>query len=72
MVITVNKELLKLLKENPNLPVYAYVDAEMSSFDITRDLTMKVHPTIIQEKYSAMRASGLSSTSYGLQCSFSF
>jgi len=50
----------------------AYVDAELSSFDISRDLTMKVHPTIIQEKYSAMRASGLSSTSYGLQCSFSF
>lgn len=50
----------------------AYVDAEMSSFDITRDLTMKVHPTVIHEKYSAMRASGLSSTSYGLQCSFNF
>ena len=50
----------------------AYVDAELSSFDISRDLTMKVHPTVIQEKYSAMRASGLSSTSYGLQCCFSF
>lgn len=50
----------------------AYVDAEMSSFDITRDLTMKVHPTVIHDKYSAMRASGLSSNSYGLQCSFNF
>lgn len=33
MVITVNKELLKLLKENPNLPVYAYVDAEICGDD---------------------------------------
>ena len=50
----------------------AYVDAELSSFDISRDLTMKVSPTIINEKYSAMRASGLSSSAYGLQCSFNF
>lgn len=50
----------------------AYVDAEMSSFDITRDLTMKIHPTVIHDRYSAMRASGLSSNSYGLQCSFNF
>ena len=50
----------------------AYVDAELSSFDISRDLTMKVHPTVIHEKYSAMRASGMSSDSYGLQCSFNF
>lgn len=33
MVITVNKELLKLLKENPSLPVYAYVDAEICGDD---------------------------------------
>ncbi len=50
----------------------AYVDAELSSFDISRDLSMKVHPTVIHEKYSAMRASGMSSDSYGLQCSFNF
>lgn len=50
----------------------AYVDAELSSFDISRDLTMKVSPTVINEKYSAMRASGLSSSAYGLQCSFNF
>lgn len=50
----------------------AYVDAELSSFDISRDLTMKVYPTVIHEKYSAMRASGMSSNSYGLQCSFIF
>ncbi len=50
----------------------AYVDAELSSFDISRDLTMKVSPTVINVKYSAMRASGLSSSAYGLQCSFNF
>jgi hypothetical protein len=50
----------------------AYVDAELSSFDIGRDFTMKVYPTVIHEKYSAMRASGMSSNSYGLQCSFNF
>ena len=50
----------------------AYVDAELSSFDISRDLTMKVSPTVINEKHSVMRASGLSSSAYGLQCSFNF
>jgi len=50
----------------------AYVDAELSSFDISRDLSMKVHPTVIHEKYSAMRGSGLNASSYGLQCSFNF
>lgn len=50
----------------------AYVDAELSSFDISRDLTMKVYPTVIHEKYSTMRAQGMSSNAYGLQCSFNF
>lgn len=50
----------------------AYIDAEMSSFDISRDLSMKVHPAVINERYSAMRGSGMSTTSYGLQCSLSF
>ena len=50
----------------------AYIDAELSSFDISRDLSMKVHPTVINERYSAMRSSGMSTTSYGLQCSLSF
>ena len=50
----------------------AYVDAEMSSFDISRDLSMKVHPTVIQEKYPALRAQGAMSQSYGVQCSLNF
>lgn len=50
----------------------AYVDAELSSFDISKDLTLRVHPTVIQEKYSTMRVSGMNTSSYGLQCSFNF
>lgn len=50
----------------------AYVDAEMSSFDISKDLSMKVHPTVIQEKYPTLRAQGAMSQSYGLQCSLNF
>lgn len=50
----------------------AYIDAELSSFDISRDLSMKVQPTVIHDRYSAMRGRGMSTTSYGLQCSLSF
>ena len=50
----------------------AYIDAELSSFDISRDLSMRVHPAVINERYSAMRGGGMSTTSYGLQCSLSF
>lgn len=52
--------------------VDAYVDAELSSFDISRDLSLKVHPTVINEKHSTMKAQGLNACSYGLQCSFVF
>ncbi len=51
--------------------VDAYVDAELSSFDISRDLTMKVRPTIFHEKHSA-RGSGMNVSTYGLQCSLNF
>ena len=43
----------------------AYVDAELSSFDITPDLSMKVEPTIINNRTQAGK-------SVGLQCSFRF
>ena len=52
--------------------VDAYVDAELSSFDISKDLSMKVRPTIINEKNNLVRGNVLKSNSYGLQCSFSF
>lgn len=50
----------------------AYVDAELSSFDISNDLSLKVHPTIINGRSSAMRAYGLNTNSYGLQCDILF
>lgn len=52
--------------------VDAYVDAELSSFDITRDLTMKVSPAVIHDNKRYARGSGLNGCSYGLQCSLNF
>lgn len=49
----------------------AYVDAELSSFDINDELSLKIEPAIIngssESKYSFAR-----SNSYGLQCSLKF
>ena len=52
--------------------VDAYVDAELSSFDISRDLSMKVRPSVIHEKADVAVRNPYISQSYGLQCSFSF
>lgn len=43
----------------------AYVDAELSNFDITPDLSMRVEPTIINDRYK-------SGNSVGVQCSLRF
>ena len=45
----------------------AYVDAELSNFDITPDLSMKVDPAVIDN-----RINNSSNRSVGLQCSFRF
>ena len=45
----------------------AYVDAELSNFDITPDLSMKVEPAVIDN-----RVDNSSNRSVGLQCSFRF
>ena len=45
----------------------AYVDAELSNFDITPDLSMKVEPAV-----SDNRINNSSNRSVGLQCSFRF
>ena len=47
--------------------VYAYVDAELSNFDIGPDLSMRVEPAVI---HSGMM--GSSSRTVGVQCSFRF
>ncbi|MEL5893878.1 DUF5683 domain-containing protein [Bacteroides sp. GD17] len=49
--------------------VDAYVDAELSNFDITPDLSMKVEPTVFDNQSSSGRFSG---KSVGVQCSFRF
>ena len=47
--------------------VDAYVDAELSNFDITDDLSVQVRPTTIDNSQRTLR-----NQAYGLQCSFSF
>jgi len=49
--------------------VDAYVDAELSDFDISRDLSMKVRPTIIT---SGASSNMLYAASLGVNCSLNF
>lgn len=49
----------------------AYVDASLSEFDISDDLTMRVAPTIINNKNVAEH-NPMKSTAIGLQCSLFF
>lgn len=48
----------------------AYVDAELSNFDITPDLSMRVEPTVINNQRSNIF--GSKGNAVGLQCSFTF
>lgn len=48
--------------------VDAYVDAELSNFDITPDLSLKVEPAVMGNP----RSTGLSRQTVGLQCSLKF
>ena len=51
----------------------AYVDAELSSFDISKDLSMKVRPTVIGSKMGyAIGSNPLYATSLGVNCSINF
>ena len=47
--------------------VDAYVDAELSNFDITDDLSLQVRPTTIENRQTTLR-----NQAYGLQCSICF
>ena len=47
----------------------AYVDASLSEFDISDDITLKVEPAIMNDRSSANL---LKSSTLGLQCSISF
>ncbi len=50
--------------------VDAYVDASLSEFDISDDLSLRVEPTLINNEY--MGRNPLHSNSLGLQCSLNF
>ncbi len=50
----------------------AYVDAELSSFDIGPDLSMKVRPSVFSDRQTAMRPAVNMSNHYGVQCSLTF
>lgn len=52
--------------------VDAYVDAEMSSFDISNDLSIKISPAIINDRMNARYLSPTNGSSYGVNCSFNF
>lgn len=50
----------------------AYVDAELSNFDITPDLSMKVEPAVIDNTNNHFRSTSLKDKSVGLQCVLRF
>ena len=53
--------------------VDAYVDAELSNFDIGPDLSMKVEPTIFNNQAGgSYNPATLKDKSVGVQCSFRF
>ena len=49
--------------------VDAYVDAELSVFDISKDLSLRIEPTVLDSHTSK---NPLNSSAVGLQCSISF
>ena len=52
--------------------VDAYVDAELSSFDISRDLSMKVSPSVIRQGGELAVRQPYGQQAYGVRCSVSF
>ena len=52
--------------------VDAYVDAEMSSFDINKDLSIKLSPAVINDRLNARTMPSLNGSSYGINCSLNF
>ena len=51
----------------------AYVDAELSDFDISKDLSLKVRPTVIGNKNAVYTTTNpLFATSLGVNCSLNF
>lgn len=52
--------------------VDAYVDASLSEFDISPDLSLRVEPAVMNTKTTTNSGKLLSNTALGLQCSLNF
>ena len=52
--------------------VDAYVDASLSEFDISNDLSLRVEPAVMNTKTTTNSGNMLNNTALGLQCSLSF
>ena len=51
----------------------AYIDAELSEFDLSKDLSLKVRPSVMPAAGSAVRSNNpLYATSLGVNCSLNF
>lgn len=50
----------------------AYVDASLSEFDISKDLSLRVEPTIINRSNNGLRTNPLRDNSLGVSCSLNF
>lgn len=50
----------------------AYVDASLSEFDISKDLSLRVEPTIINRSNNGLQANPLRDNSLGVSCSLNF
>ncbi len=50
----------------------AYVDASLSEFDISKDLSLRVEPTIINRSNNGMQTNPLRDNSLGVSCSLNF
>ncbi len=50
----------------------AYVDASLSQFDISKDLSMRVAPEVINDKSLSASRNPLKSSAVGIQCSLNF
>ena len=50
----------------------AYVDASLSEFDISKDLSLRVEPTIINRSNNGLQTNPLCDNSLGVSCSLNF
>lgn len=50
----------------------AYVDASLSEFDISKDLSLRVEPTIINRSNNVLQTNPLRDNSLGVSCSLNF